>query len=588
MPGLFNASGLLGGGSAASPTPPDQRKKLVTPAPPNGQLGGEGAYDPNAAVQTRSGRTGGQLVKDAFSGGLAENGDVSSFLFGKDAQKYDPNTAQAVAARNIGGPKHDFDVQAASAGQGAYARGSQAQGTQLNTANYDQDRSGQQGLLSGLNAQAAGQGPSAAVMAGNAQRDANLSQAAALQSGRRGQSAGVGIRAAGNQVSAGNQQASQTQAIGQANEMAAARGQQQGLLGTMAGQDIGVSGQNAQLGQGNNQFNANLGQQNRQFNAQSANQMSQFNANLGQNANLANQNAQLGIANAELQQRARQEGLSYSNLEPEQQGFLSPQNVGTFLGAGMLGISDRRGKRDARPVDGSYGRAMSPRDAKQDIQPASMQLPQLMGTQMNSAPGVNGTGFAQGPAAIGPNQRVNPNWGANSAAAYGNVIGTVLAQSAEAAALEAKQKSEDAQKQAESQQSQGLSGKDSGNGSGAGAGMASTVMSNPEILAAFSDRRSKEDARPASKAEAREMFEEAPPYAYFYKPDAVEAGAPRGRQVSVMWDDLQRTPAGRRMDGGREETTGYHTVDYLKGLPQAFASISDLNQRLSRLETGRR
>lgn len=506
---------------------------------------------------------------------------IHDFFLGTDAQKYDANSDQAKAARTIGDPNHAYDVRAANAGPAAQAQGTQAQGTQLNTTNYDQVRGQQQGLFSGLGEQAAGRGPSAAVMAGNAQRDSNLTQAAALQNGRRGQSAGVGIRAAGNQVAAGNQQASQTQAVGQANEMAAARAQQQGLLGTMAGQDIGVAGQNAQLGQGNNQFNANLGQQNGQFNAQSTNQMGQFNANLGQNAALANQNAQLGIGNAELQQRARQEGLSYSNLEPEQQGFLSPQNVGTFLGAGAM-LSDPRSKRDARPVDGSYGRALSPKDAKQDIAPASMQLPQLMGTQMNSAPGVNGTGFAQGPASIGPNQRVNPNWGANSAAAYGNVIGTVIAQSAMQAAMDAKEQAKDAEKQGASQQ--GLSGKDSGNGSGAGGGAASSIMSNPEILAAFSDRRSKDDARPVSRGDAREMFEEAPPYTYFYKPDAVGAGAPGGRQVSVMWDDLQRTPAGRRMDGGREETTGYHTVDYLKGLPAAFASLSDLNARLARLE----
>jgi hypothetical protein len=497
---------------------------------------------------------------------------IHDFFLGRDAEKYDVNSDQAKAARTIGDPNHAFDVQAADAGPA-----NQSAGADLG--NYGQVRGQQQGLLSGLNDQAAGRGPSAAVMAGNAQRDSNLTQAAALQGGRRGQSAGVGIRAAGNQVQAGNQQASQTQAIGQANEMATARGQQIGLTGQMAGQDLQAAG---------------LGQQNNQFNAQSANQMGQFNANLRQNSNLANQNAQLGIGNAELQQRARQEGLSYSNLEPEQQGFLSPQNVGTFLGAGMLGISDRRGKRDVRPVDGSYGRAFSPKDAKQDIQPASMQLPQLMGTQMNSAPGVNGTGFAQGPASIGPNQRVNPNWGANSAAAYGNVIGTVLAQSAEAAALEAKKQSEEAQKQAEEQSSsqQGLGGKGSGNGSGAGAGAASSMASDPEMLSmaasAFSDERSKADAHRVSKDDAREMFEEAPPYTYFYKPDAVEAGAPRGRQVSVMWDDLQKTPEGRRMNGGREPSTGYQTVDYLKGLPAAFASLSDLNARMRRLESGDR
>lgn len=511
---------------------------------------------------------------------------LSSFFFGDDAQKYDPNSAQAQAARTMGGPNHQFDVNASS------ATGRQSQGTQLDTANYGQDR-GRQGQLAGLlSQQAQGQGPSAAAMAGAAQRDANLAQAAALQGGRRGQSAGVGIRTAGNQAVAGNQQAAQTQAIGQANEMNQARAQLGGVLGNMANQDIGVAGQNAQLGQSNSQFNANLGQQN-----------SQFNANLGQNAALANQNTQFNEANAELQQRARQEGLSYSNLQPGQPGFFSPNNVGTFLGAA---VSDPDAKEDRHRLHGGMlGRALSPVDAKYDIapvsnssapnlsttqqavsstpSPAAVNTPQVS-SQQQSAGGLGGDGsqYNAGSGEIGPNTREKPNWYVNSASAYGNVIGNVLSK----AALAKRQELDSAEGNIVNGATGGGGGE---NGSGAGGGMLSSIL--PIAAAAMSDERSKSDVhrldepvRPSSRDDAREMFEEAPPYSYFYKPDAVQAGAPPGRQVSVMWDDLQKTKAGRQMDGGREQQTGYHMVDYMRGLPTAFASLSDLNQRMDRLE----
>ena len=127
------------------------------------------------------------------------------------------------------------------------------------------------------------------------------------------------------------------------------------------------------------------------------------------------------------------------------------------------------------------------------------------------------------------------------------------------------------------------------------AGMAGGVMSNPAIMGMMSDVRSKSDIRPldrgrlpsVSREEAREMFDEAPPYTYFYRPEAVAAGAPRGQQASVMWDDLQRTEVGRRMNGGKEPQTGYETVDYLKGLPAAFASLSDLNARIRKIESSK-
>jgi hypothetical protein len=470
--------------------------------------------------------------------------DVGDFFGGSAAQKYDPNSDQAKAARTLGGPQHTYDV---SATQAAGARSGPTDMT-----NVAGSRVQQQGLLGDLGSAASGNGPSAAVQAGNAQRDANLAQAAALQGGRRGQGAGVGIRVAGNQVVAGNQQASQAQAAGQANEMATARGQQVGLLGQVAGNDLNA----ANMAQQNSQFNANLGQGN-----------SQFNAGLAQNAALQNQQAQLGISNAELQQRARQEGLSYSNLQPGSPGLIQ---------GAMSAISDPSAKEDRHRVDGTYGRALSPVDAKTDIRPATMGLPQLGGGQGPDP-------FAAHPGTIGPNSREAPNWYVTSPSSFGDVLGRVGMSVLMSKGLESLGKGKsDAASGADGSAGAsssgflgGLMGLLGGGGGGAAAGGA-----------ALSDPRSKEDVRPVSKVAAREMFEEAPAYSYFYKPDARDVGAPEGRQVSVMWDDLQRTPAGRRMDGGREPETGYHTVDYLKGLPAAFASLSDLNDRMSRLEGG--
>lgn len=482
---------------------------------------------------------------------------VGNFFFGEDPERYDPDSIQAIRARQLGGPQHGYDVTGRTAAA-------------PDLTDYAQTRGQQRGVTTDLAEQAAGRGPSAAVMAGNAARDANLTQTAALTAGRRGQAAATGIRAAGNQATVGNQQAAQNEAIAHANEMATARGQQVGLLGQLQSGELNAAG----INQANAQFNAGLAQQ----------------------AALQNQQAQLGIANTELGQRARQEGLSYSNLKPGSAGLLSPSNVTAGIGAGLTAISDEEAKSDRHRVDGSYGRALSPRDAKRDIRPVTMGLPELAG-------GNGGVPIYQPAGVIGPNSRVTPNWYVNSPAPIGNALGGILSNALLDYALERK------------------SGKEKGEGykafieaehrgvPGASAllgvpgrqsprppvvvnvgrpGSADVPITSPRQVmddgTALSDRQAKDDLRPASRAGAREMFEEAPAYSYTYKEGARDVGAPAGRQVSVMWDDLQRTPLGRKMDGGREPETGYHTVNYLKGLPAAFASLSDLNARMARLE----
>ena len=460
---------------------------------------------------------------------------VKSFFLGEKAEKYDHTTDQANEARNFGtNVNRAFDIQADQAGR-----------TQMGRGEYNQTRSNQTGLLGQLAGQAQGQGPSAAGMAASAQRDSNLAQAAALQAGRRGQSAGAGIRAAGNSVIAGNQMAGQNEAIGRANEMNTARGQQLGLMGQMAGQDLAWS-----------QGQANLDANREQSNAQ-----------LRQNAAWANQKTQVGIGQSEFDSRQRQENLSYSNLKPGTEGFASPQNVATGLTAALMPLSDKRSKSRIGKLDGSTGKAMSPGDAKKDIQLAG------------SSPGAH---MYQPGGTIGAGTRVTPNWYVGSAAAYGQVLGSALANIMLAKSLD-KNKDEEGKGPDAGGIMGMLQGAGGGGAAGAGgaggAGAAGGAGGGAAAAAAMSDRR--------SKKEARQMLDKAPAYSYEYKDDAKAVGAPEGRQVSLMWDDLQKTPAGRRMDGPVEPKTGYHTVDYMKGLPTAFAALSDLNERVSKVE-GRR
>ena len=126
-----------------------------------------------------------------------------SWWFGSDPEKYDNNTQQAKDARTfgVGGVNHNYDVQ-----------GAQAQGSQLDTGNYNQDRGQQLGLAGALTKAAQGQGPSAAAMAGQQARDASLSQAAALQAGRRGRSAAQGSLIGSNAVAQGIQSANAMEA----------------------------------------------------------------------------------------------------------------------------------------------------------------------------------------------------------------------------------------------------------------------------------------------------------------------------------------------------------------------------------------
>ena len=272
------------------------------------------------AGDTAKGAAGGAATGAAIGGpwgaaiGGVAGGLLGYFGSGDDdevkPELYDPENPYAQNARRFGrqpqGINHQYDIE-----------GAHAWGTSVDQGKYSLVRGQQQGVVDQLGQQAQGLGPSAAGMSAAAQRDANLAQAAALQSGRRGQSAGAGIRAAGNQVAAGNMLAAQNESIGRAREMADARQAQSGLLGNMASNDIGVATTNAQLGQQANQFNA-------------SNQ---------QAANIANQGRQYGVDEAEMMARQHQEDMRFTNLNPGRKGTDTGQellNAGTTLAAAYL------------------------------------------------------------------------------------------------------------------------------------------------------------------------------------------------------------------------------------------------------------
>ena len=275
----------------------------------------------------------------AATGGISLVGDKILKAGARDAEKYDPNSENAKAARTFGGPNKAFDIGAAESAGQSFGQSNEARARSV-------------GLADTINRAVQGQGPSAAGLAGQATRDSNLAQAAALTSGRRGQGSGQLFRMGMNSAMAGNLAAGQAEGIGRANEMASARGELGSLWNNIRSQDLNTS----QLQQNNNQFNA--GQR--------------------QNAALANQAAQLGIGQQEMAARLHQGDMEFSNLDPGSSGYIAdlapalggigggitggPQGAQTGMQAGLgvqraVGNYNRRAKGGV--IDGSLPRYAS-------------------------------------------------------------------------------------------------------------------------------------------------------------------------------------------------------------------------------------
>jgi hypothetical protein len=440
------------------------------------------------------------------------------------------------------------------------------------------------GLAGRLSEAGQGRGPSGAAMAAQAQRDAALTNAAALQAGRRGTSAAAGARMAAMAASGGGQRAAQTEAIGRANEMAGANAQLGSVLGGVRGQDLAVAGQDAGLRQQIGLANQDAALRSRGLDLNAAGQLQ-------------------GQAQAEMNARMQQEQMRFGNLDPGRASYLETLGPAAATAATAVAMSDERSKERTQPL--RPGTMYSPGNAKEDIVPASYGMVRSAPVQL-----------------MGIGQRVMPRQADGGRKALGDILNTV------ASAYLAKQlesKAEERDLAAQRRRNLGKTDAEMAEvrrlGSPASEAERALARAGQEIRypdgrvlrtedlgdigqltgetpeQVLERLRSPGSSRffvpgggisdPAAKEDVREMMGELRPYEYSYKPRAQAFGAPPGRHVSVMADDLERSPLGAEMVG-RDPASGYKTVDYLRGLPAMLAGIADLNGRLQRLEKGRK
>lgn len=191
--------------------------------------------------------------------------------------------------------------------------------TQLAGGPQNQARGGQLGLARSLEGVMTGQQAGAGELAVNRQARAAAANQFAAQNMARGANAATAARAA-----AGNLGDIGLNATGQASQaamsdQAAARGQLAGVYDSMRGQDIGFAGQNAQLGQQANMANQQAALQQRGMNDQYGLGL------MGQYA---------GLSQAELQARMQRAGLLQAGNTGGMAGNLL--QMGGQLGAAYL------------------------------------------------------------------------------------------------------------------------------------------------------------------------------------------------------------------------------------------------------------
>ena len=130
------------------------------------------------------------------------------------------------------------------------------QGAQINQSPANEVRSQQMGLSGQLEQASAGQGPSIAQQQLKSATDRNLSQASGFAASQRGGSqGGLAIRAAQNQSASISGQAARDSAILKAQEQMAAREQLAGVLNQTRGTDAGLATSQAQVSQNQAQLN---------------------------------------------------------------------------------------------------------------------------------------------------------------------------------------------------------------------------------------------------------------------------------------------------------------------------------------------
>lgn len=100
--------------------------------------------------------------------------------------------------------------------------------------------------------------------------------------------------------------------------------------------------------------------------------------------------------------------------------------------------------------------------------------------------------------------------------------------------------------------------------------------------ALLSDERLKKNVKPAEK-ESYQFLDSLKPHSYEYKDPNLEGAGP-GKHVSVMAQELEKTPLGKQMV--KEGPSG-KMVDYAQGMAQMLAAQADLHERLKAIEHGK-
>lgn len=260
--------------------------------------------------------------------------DALKAQFANQMLQANARKAQQVAAGNIGAER----INAA----------------QIDPSQQAQFRGGQAQLVSDLQAQAAGNGPSLAQDQLRQGTDRNIAQAMALQASQRGTNAASGMRNIAQNTALANQQAAQQAATLRVQEQLAGREQLGNVLGAARGQDIGLASTDAQLLQ-----QANMANQATGLDASKANQAANLQAAMSnQNASLQQQNlndAQSRFFNQgqmSLADQNRAAAMALEQLKVGQNNAISGVNSGAYqaaskgrsdlvgnLGGGLMGMA---------------------------------------------------------------------------------------------------------------------------------------------------------------------------------------------------------------------------------------------------------
>lgn len=130
---------------------------------------------------------------------------------------------------------------------------------------------------------------------------------------------------------------------------------------------------------------------------------------------------------------------------------------------------------------------------------------------------------------------------------------------------------------------QAIQPKSSSSGSSGGGGGGSSVMgfigAAASILSFFSDENCKQDIQSMSDKDVEKSMSGMNAKSYQYNQETQAKGAPAGKQIGVLAQDVQKTPA-----KGMVNDTNPKTIDVKKATSFLLAGYSNLNKRLAQLE----